>query len=47
MITTITGARAAVLAIEALRAGTWSVSALQDYFTFESEETETGSHVSA
>ena len=47
MITTITGARAAVLAIEALRAGTWSVSALQDYFTFESEETETGNHVSA
>ena len=47
MITTITGARAAVLAIEALRAGTWSVSALQDYFTFQSEETETGSHVSA
>ncbi|HJN72155.1 MAG TPA: carbamoyl-phosphate synthase large subunit [Phycisphaerales bacterium] len=47
MITTITGARAAVSAIEALRAGTWSVSALQDHFTFEKRETETGSHVSA
>ncbi len=32
MITTITGARAAVEAIEALRAGAWSVAALQDYF---------------
>ncbi len=32
MITTITGARAAVAAIEALRGGTWHVSALQDYF---------------
>jgi len=34
MITTITGARAAVSAIEALRAGSWSVSALQDHFSF-------------
>ena len=33
MITTMTGARAAVDAIEALRGGTWSVSALQDYFS--------------
>jgi carbamoyl-phosphate synthase large subunit len=32
MITTITGARAAVQAIAALRAGTWSVAAIQDYF---------------
>ncbi len=32
MITTVTGAIAAVAAIEALRGGTWSVSALQDYF---------------
>jgi carbamoyl-phosphate synthase large subunit len=32
MITTITGARAAVQAIAALRAGTWTVSAIQDYF---------------
>jgi carbamoyl-phosphate synthase large subunit len=32
IITTITGARAAVQAIAALRAGTWSVSAVQDYF---------------
>ncbi len=32
MITTITGARAAVQAIAALRAGGWSVSAMQDYF---------------
>ena len=32
MLTTITGAKAAVAAIEALRGGTWSVSALQDYF---------------
>jgi carbamoyl-phosphate synthase large subunit len=32
MITTITGARAAVQAIEALRGGTWQVAALQDYF---------------
>jgi len=32
MITTIAGARAAVAAIEALRGGTWHVSALQDYF---------------
>ena len=32
MITTITGAQAAVAAIEALRAGSWSVSALQDHF---------------
>jgi len=32
MVTTITGARAAVDAIAALRAGAWSVAALQDYF---------------
>ncbi len=32
MITTVAGARAAVHAIAALRAGAWSVSALQDYF---------------
>ena len=32
MITTITGAKAAVQSIAALRAGTWSVSAIQDYF---------------
>jgi carbamoyl-phosphate synthase large subunit len=32
MITTIAGARAAVQAIAALRAGAWSVAAVQDYF---------------
>lgn len=32
MITTITGARATVQAIAALRSGAWSVSAIQDYF---------------
>jgi carbamoyl-phosphate synthase large subunit len=32
MITTSTGAAAAVRAIEAIRAGTWGVRALQDYF---------------
>ncbi len=32
MITTATGAAAAVRAIEALRAGAWTVRALQDYF---------------
>jgi carbamoyl-phosphate synthase large subunit len=32
MITTITGARAAVQAITALRRGTWTVAAMQDYF---------------
>jgi carbamoyl-phosphate synthase large subunit len=32
MITTITGARAAVAAIEALRGGAWHVAALQDYY---------------
>ena len=47
MITTITGARAAVSAIEALRAGSWSVSALQDHFTFDTKESETENHVSA
>ena len=31
MISTITGARAAVQAIEALRAGEWRVAALQDH----------------
>ncbi len=31
MITTLSGARAAVAAIAALRAGAWSVAALQDY----------------
>jgi len=35
MITTITGARAVVQAIEALRGGTWQVAALQDYFKSE------------
>jgi carbamoyl-phosphate synthase large subunit len=37
MVTTITGARAAVAAIEALRGGTWNVAALQDYFTDTSD----------
>jgi carbamoyl-phosphate synthase large subunit len=32
MITTVTGARATVEAIEALRGGSWSVAAIQDYF---------------
>ena len=32
MMTTVAGARAAVQAIVALRAGAWSVAALQDYF---------------
>jgi hypothetical protein len=32
MITTATGARAAVQAIAALRAGSWSVTAIQDCF---------------
>jgi len=32
MITTTTGARAAVQAIEALRSGDWSVKPLQAYF---------------
>lgn len=32
MATTITGARAAIQAIAALRAGSWSVGSLQDYF---------------
>jgi carbamoyl-phosphate synthase large subunit len=32
MLTTVTGARAAVQAIAALRAGQWSVAAVQDYF---------------
>jgi carbamoyl-phosphate synthase large subunit len=32
MITTITGAKAAVQAIAALRAGAWSVASVQDYF---------------
>ena len=32
IMTTIAGARAAVQAINALRAGTWDVSAIQDYF---------------
>ena len=31
MITTVTGARAAVQAIAALKAGAWSVAAVQDY----------------
>jgi carbamoyl-phosphate synthase large subunit len=47
MITTITGARAAVSAIEALRAGSWSVSALQDHFSFEVKEVESENHISA
>ena len=46
MITTITGARAAVQAIEALRGGTWQVAALQDYFT-EQKETITSHSSSA
>ncbi len=36
MITTITGADAIVQAIVALRAGAWSVAALQDYFPSQS-----------
>jgi carbamoyl-phosphate synthase large subunit len=32
MITTITGAKATVNSIAALRAGSWSVAAVQDYF---------------
>ena len=32
IVTTITGARAAVAAIRALRQGDWDVRALQDYF---------------
>ena len=32
IITTITGAQAAVQAIAALRAGAWTVAAMQDYF---------------
>jgi carbamoyl-phosphate synthase large subunit len=32
IITTIAGARAAVQAIQALRAGSWQVAAVQDYF---------------
>jgi carbamoyl-phosphate synthase large subunit len=36
MITTLTGAMAAVRAISALRAGTWKVQALQDAFTYAS-----------
>ena len=32
MVTTITGARALTQSIAAMRAGTWSVAALQDYF---------------
>ena len=37
MITTITGARAVVQAISALRGGAWRVSALQDYFVNSKE----------
>ncbi|MEX2215743.1 MAG: carbamoyl-phosphate synthase large subunit [Phycisphaeraceae bacterium] len=37
MVTTTTGAAAAVLAIEALKAGTWGVRAIQDYFAVEQE----------
>jgi carbamoyl-phosphate synthase large subunit len=33
LVTTLAGARAAVQAIQALRAGDWSVQALQDYYT--------------
>ncbi len=36
MFTTVTGARAAVQAISALRAGAWSVAAVQDYAAVES-----------
>ncbi len=32
MLTTVSGARAAVLAIEALQHGSWGVAAIQDYF---------------
>jgi len=32
IITTIAGARAAVQAIQALRGGSWQVTAIQDYF---------------
>jgi carbamoyl-phosphate synthase large subunit len=32
MVTTISGARASMLAIAALRAGSWTVTAVQDYF---------------
>jgi carbamoyl-phosphate synthase large subunit len=39
MITTITGARAAMNAIAALRAGNWSVAAVQDYFPHLARET--------
>ena len=33
LIATVTGARAVVQAIQALRAGDWSVKPLQDYYT--------------
>ena len=39
MITTLTGARAAVQAIAALRAGAWSVAAVQDYERTEAPAT--------
>ena len=45
MVTTSTGAAAAVQAIEALRAGTWGVRAIQDYFTLEGEPAAAGSEV--
>ncbi|MEM7228504.1 MAG: carbamoyl-phosphate synthase large subunit [Planctomycetota bacterium] len=43
MVTTITGARAGVEAIAALRAGAWSVSALQDAFPHLIDEREANS----
>jgi hypothetical protein len=32
IVTTVSGARAAVQAISAMRAGNWDVAAIQDYF---------------
>ena len=42
IITTTTGATAAVQAIAALRAGTWGVRALQDYYPHFSTGAEAG-----
>ncbi len=48
MATTITGAAAVVEAISALRAGSWSVRALQDYFPDQADATiETANDVAA
>jgi carbamoyl-phosphate synthase large subunit len=41
IITTTTGAAAAVRAIKALRFGDWKVAALQDYLDFNNGKTET------